>query len=83
MEQQRQLSRVRARIGGAIIEFVNQRLQQGRPDFHAEELRRWVQERAPGAPGSPDRVLRDLRQSGLIRYVVTDRRRSLYRLVPR
>jgi hypothetical protein len=47
--------------------------------FHAEDLRRYVLAVEPEiAPGSPDRILRALRQEGKLDYVVIDRRNSLY-----
>jgi hypothetical protein len=74
------LERVSERIAAA-----NQVFCEGRrgSTFHADELRAHVRAACgPVAPGSPDRVLRDLRQRGLIAYELVSRRDSLYRLLP-
>jgi len=69
---------VSSRIGMSIIEFC--RTEVGH-QFYAEDLRKWVDLRAgPVAPGSADRILRDLRQRGFIDYVVVNRAHSLYQL---
>jgi hypothetical protein len=49
-----------------------------------EELRRFVQAQMKGkvAPGSPERILRQLRQQGELNYKVVSRRQSLYKVVP-
>lgn len=80
-EQDDNLDRVSARIGAAIFDFYAWHVQAGELEFHAEDMRRWVI-RSVGmvAPGSPDRVMRDLRQSGAINYQVLDRASSLYRI---
>jgi len=76
--QSQELERVSSRIGAAILEFCRGRSGE---TFHADELRQHVW-RCVGstAPGSADRILRDLRQRGLVRYVVVSRRDSLYRV---
>lgn len=78
-EQQRNLMRVKSRIGQAIIAFLS-----GRTRFRADELRQHVAENtgAATAPGSSDRILRNLRQSGLVNYRVLSRRHSLYEVLP-
>jgi hypothetical protein len=76
-EQQKQLSRVTSRIGQAILEFC----YPGR-QFHADELREFVSKRCSVAPGSADRVLRDLRKRRLVNYKVISRKQSLYRVEP-
>jgi len=72
------LERVTSRIGTAIVEFCAARVGQ---TFHADELRAAVT-RACGqtAPGSSDRILRQLRLTNRIQYVVLSRRDSLYRV---
>jgi hypothetical protein len=72
------LERVSSRIGSAIVAFCTARVGQ---TFHADELRTAVT-RACGvvAPGSADRVLRQLRLTNRIQYVVLSRRESLYRI---
>jgi hypothetical protein len=68
-----------ARIADAILLYCRQRA--GRT-FHADDLRRHVDGMVEGgcAPASADRVLRDLRQKGVVRYTVIDRSKSLYQL---
>lgn len=64
------------RIGDAIIEFCCIRRE-----FHADDLRAFVTERCGAvAPGSADRILRNLRSKGLLDYVVC-RSESLYTVV--
>jgi hypothetical protein len=69
-------ARVYSRIAPLIMTFyVNNAGKQ----FHAEDLRRYVLAVEPEiAPGSPDRILRALRQEGRLDYIVIDRRNSLY-----
>lgn len=84
--QQANLERVSARIGREIVLFLKARLKLAtvRPDgaeFRADELRTFV-EAGVGkvAPGSADRILRALRQQGVIAYEVVSRSASLYRV---
>lgn len=71
------LDRVGSRIGKAVMEFC-----RTHPTFHAQELRDYVAaETGIIAPASADRVLRDLRQKGLIDYKIVNRRASLYEVL--
>jgi hypothetical protein len=73
-EQAEHLERVSSRIGAAIVTFCKEHQR-----FYAEELRRFVtSETGVSAPASADRVLRHLRQRGVLSYEVLDRRLSLY-----
>lgn len=74
-EQRENLARVSRRITALVTQFVNERIGQ---QFTADELRRFVAEQEPTAPGSADRILRDLRQRGVINYRVVSRSRSEY-----
>lgn len=49
-----------------------------------QDLTEFVSSRVNGfvAPDSPGRILRLLRQSGRINYVVISRSKSLYRIIP-
>lgn len=77
-EQMEHLQRVSTRIGNAIIEFCRGNLEE---EFHADDLREWVSSQvARVAPGSADRIFRDLRIRGRIDYVLVSRRDSLYRV---
>lgn len=80
-EQQAQLTRVTGAIGREILTFLRRRVANGFVEFHADDLRGAVAAAMPTAPGSADRVLRDLRRSGIVSYTVVDRRASLYRVV--
>ncbi len=78
LDDPEQRERVSERIGHAILDYA--RIHCGE-DFHMDHLRRFIATViGPIAPASPDRILRDLRQRGKLKYVVVDRRRSLYRI---
>jgi hypothetical protein len=81
--QEQEIARVRSRIGRAVQAFVLRRAKESNAYFYAEELRAAVDAVAPGAPGSPDRILRDLRQRGFLNYEVVNRAASLYLAKPR
>ncbi len=73
-----QRDRVRERIAHAILFFATQRCGE---DFFMEDLRRFIaRDVGPVAPASPDRILRDLRQRGKLKYEVVDRQKSLYHI---
>jgi len=77
-------ARVRSRIGALILEFCSERLKHFEGTFFMEELRIYVDRKLAGciAPDSPGRILRQLRQQGLLNYKVVSRRQSLYQVVP-
>lgn len=71
-------ARVSSRIAEAIISFLESHAR-----FHANELKAHVEaECGEGAPASADRILRDLRQRGLVNYRVVSKRDSLYEVLP-
>lgn len=76
MSQQEELDRVSSRIAGALIHFCRKHIGKA---FRADDLHTHVM-RACGsiAPASSDRILRLLRQRGVIDYEVTSRRDSRY-----
>ena len=81
-EQAQELERVSRRIGGSILAFCDDLVASGRAAFHVQELESYVRDQVPEmAPGSPCRILRDLRQRGVIDYKVESRRGSRYRLL--
>lgn len=80
-EQQENLERVSRSIAPTILAFLRGLKPRGIVLFHAEELRRVVNQTCGTAPASADRVLRDLRRKRRVAYEVENRRRSLYRLV--
>lgn len=80
-EQAAHLSRVRSRIGLTVLAFLRGRLSTpGLAEFTAAELRGYVSEVCGTAPGSPDRILRALRQDAECDYVLVNRRQSRYRV---
>lgn len=77
------LEKVSARIGHAVMAFYELRLTKRSCRFYADELRKWVYAQvAIAAPGSADRILRDLRQKGRLDYVLISRSKSLYEFRP-
>jgi hypothetical protein len=74
----------RARIVWKLRPYVLEfRAFWGGRMFHAEDLRKFVLQRAPGtAPDSPGRCMRELRQLGEINYECVNRRKSLYLFLP-
>jgi hypothetical protein len=77
-EQDQQLARVESVFAEPIIGWVHKRLAAGAPRFHLVELEEDIKAQLPGAPGSPARILRLLRQHGHISYRVINRARSHY-----
>jgi hypothetical protein len=72
------LSAVASRLSETIVDFCNERVGE---TFFADDLRRYVVDRAGHtAPGSADRILRELRARGALGYVVLNRAKSLYRI---
>lgn len=68
--------RVYDRIAPVILAFAHDKAGQ---QFHAEDLRRYVLDHTVEiAPGSPDRILRQLRLEGRLDYTVISRSQSLY-----
>ena len=68
----------------AVVAFWEQRVSSADPTFTATALRFFVQNNSMGkaSPSSADRVLRMLRQSGKLDYLVLNRGLSLYKAVP-
>jgi hypothetical protein len=76
MSQQLELERVSTRIAAALVHFCKRHVGEL---IRADDLRVFVTRNVGDiAPGSADRVLRDLRQRGVISYTVVSRRHSLY-----
>lgn len=78
-QQQLELTRVAQRISHLVMSWCRDRYQHA-PQFHLTELSTWVARHAPLAPGSPDRILRDLRKRNRLGYRVLQRNASLYEL---
>jgi hypothetical protein len=71
------LKRVGKRIGDAIVEYTDTH-----KTFRMEYLRQFVEAKVGKvAPGSPDRILRQLRADGTLNYQVISRHDSLYQMV--
>jgi hypothetical protein len=78
-DQIENLTRVNARIGGFILVFFKNHGAGYR--FHSEELRDFIIIKVGViAPGSPDRIMRNLRQKHWLNYRVLSRRDSLYEI---
>lgn len=76
--QQENINRVSLKIGKAITEFCSNNKQ-----FYADDLRKYVSDHIGYvAPASADRILRDLRQKGILNYRVINRRKSFYEILP-
>lgn len=73
-----------SKIRAIILDFYNNSMADTSRDFTANDLRTIVDAGMDGkvAPGSSDRILRMLRQGGLINYIVLNRAQSLYRFLP-
>jgi len=78
------LARVNATIGAAVVGFYRHRLSIEKPEFHADDLRTYITSHAGiTAPGSADRILRLKRRKGEVNYKIVSRRNSLYRFEER
>jgi hypothetical protein len=75
--------RVAQRITESILGFFEERTAKDQLRFRADDLRAHVDRAMSGmiAPGSPDRILRLLRQRGTLNYKVISRSESLYEIV--
>jgi hypothetical protein len=72
--QPEQLARVSEKIAGAVLRFCATHHQ-----FHLQQLEDFVAAEVPNiTPGSPGRILRDLRRKGKVGYRVLSRAESLY-----
>ena len=78
-EQIENLTRVSDAIAQHVISFLS-----NHTEFYVEDLRQYVFDNVKGyvAPASPDRILRALRQKGVVDYVVVSRSKSFYRSIP-
>lgn len=77
-EQKRQIERVKVSIGGVIVDFFASKSVGER--FFAADLHSFVGKHAQIAPASADRVMRDLRSSGVINYTLVSRAQSQYQV---
>jgi hypothetical protein len=74
------------KIARVVISFynakLNEQVQGGTGKFNITELRTVVQTVEPAKNDSVDRILRNLRQKNQVNYVVLDRNKSLYQVLP-
>jgi len=72
-----------SKIRAAILDFYAACMMGTKRDFTANDLRMIVNSAMDGkvAPGSSDRILRMLRQGGMLNYIVLNRAQSLYRFI--
>lgn len=77
MSHAENLARVSRSIGAVVLEFCAARIGC---EFHMGELLSFVRLHCEIAPDSPSRILRTLRQEGLLSYSVVSRAKSLYRV---
>ena len=77
--QDKELRRVTGRLAESILQFFD--AHQVGEQFHAADLHQFVSDRIGAAPGSADRVMRQLRSAGQLNYEVVNRAKSLYRKV--
>jgi hypothetical protein len=78
--QTQNLERVTERISRSVLSFFSFRKRMRVVEFHAEDVYRWVvHDCGYISPDSPGRIMRLLRQRGLIDYEVVNRAKSLYR----
>lgn len=80
-DQQENLTRVSEVIGQLVMNFYRSTLETGAP-WHMGDLTKYVAGRTTTAPDSAGRILRSLRQSGKLNYVVLSRSESLYESLP-
>lgn len=78
--QRANLARVSGNIAGIVRDFCRERLDEGRAQFHMQDLTAYVNARSTIAPDSAGRVLRDLRRHKVIDYTVVNRAQSLYKV---
>lgn len=82
LQQQLNLTRVRAKLEPWLVAFYEHRLAGGFPEFTSKHLSEWVRKSVPDvAPESPQRVLRHLRDVGVVNYECVNRRQSRYRFL--
>lgn len=74
-----QLDRVSNNIRDVIQSFFAS--LRGGQEFRASDLHEYVESQCSVAPGSADRVMREMRANGLIGYELVSRSESLYRKV--
>jgi hypothetical protein len=90
-EQKQNLERVSAKISAVILGYFDGLLKRSAvqnfcPQFHMDDLAAFVQVRMEGqginiAPDSTSRIMRNMRQRGLLNYKVISRGESLYQVL--
>lgn len=72
------LKRCKSKLAPFVIAFFQNRGIGAQ--FHGGDLSRYVSACSPCAPSSPDRIMRDLAEDGVLAYEVINRRQSLYEI---
>jgi hypothetical protein len=87
-EQARELARVQRSLAERVYDFCREVYRQNPPRFHLVDLQQHLAPKETdedtahrGAPDSPSRILRLLRQELRLDYTVVNRRASLYELL--
>lgn len=75
-----ELERVKSKIGNEVLSFLRWRMHSNRV-FRMVQLTEYVKQFTSLAPDSPGRVMRDLRQRGLCKYKLRNRRASEYEVI--
>ena len=80
-EQTKQLERASSRLKESICRFYAQAIYNKKIEFRMTDLYKFVSTDTGGkvAPGSPDRVMRQLKSAGVLNYEVISRSQSTYR----
>jgi len=63
-----------------VLNFAKIKIANKTPYFFSEELFRFVSAIKAVAPGTPDRILRQLKKDNMIDYTVVNRPVSFYRI---
>ncbi len=71
------LESVSSRIAKHVLQFATTYCGL---TFHSSQLHKYVADRVDISPGSADRIMRDLKQKGLLNYTVVNRAKSLYKM---
>lgn len=76
--QAAELTRVARNVASVILDYCRDRVGC---EFSLRDLALYVMHHANATPDSASRILRSLRQEGLVDYVVTSRSKSKYRII--
>lgn len=80
-QQSTELDRVSTRLAATILCFVRHCVANDEAHFFMSDLLAHVSAQVQCAPGSPERVLRDMRAKGQLDYKCVRRSNSLYKIL--